>query len=57
MKYPIKYATNPPSKLFEINESEEKFFNTLYSKLSKEINNHIQLIRMGNGTITVDYCG
>ena len=57
MKYSIKYGTNSPSKTFEINELEEKFFNTLYSKLPKEINKNIQLIRMANGTITVDYCG
>lgn len=57
MKYPIRYSTNPPSKLYEINQEEENFFDVLYSKLPTQINNHINLIRMANGTITVDYNG
>jgi hypothetical protein len=59
MKYPIKYMVNPPSKTFEINELEEKFFNTLYSKLSKKVNENIHLIRMATGTLAVEcngYC-
>ena len=57
MKYPIKYNTNPPTKLFEVNELEEEFFNALYSKLPENINKHIQLIRMSTGSLAVDYIG
>ena len=59
MKYPIKYTTNPPSKTFEINELEEEFFNTLYSRLPEKVNQNINLIRMSNGTLLVEckgYC-
>lgn len=57
MKYPISYAVNPPSKLFEINELEEKFFETLYSKLPEKVNEKIHLSRMSNGTLTVECVG
>ena len=57
MKYPIKYGVNPPSKTFEINELEEKFFDVLHSKLPENVHKHINLIRMANGTLTVDCKG
>ena len=57
MKYPISYAVNPPSKLFEINELEEKFFETLYSKLPEKVNKKIHLIRMATGTLAVECVG
>lgn len=57
MKYSIKYGVDLPSKTFEINELEEKFFDVLYSKLPENINKHINLIRMANGTLTVDCKG
>ncbi len=57
MKYSIKYGVNPPTKTFEINELEEKFFDVLYSKLPENVNKHINLIRMANGTLTVDCKG
>lgn len=59
MKYPISYAVNPPSKLFEINELEENFFDILYSKLPEKVNTKINLIRMSTGTLAVEcngYC-
>lgn len=55
MKYPIKYSTNPPSKLFEVNDLENKFFDELYSKLPDDINNKIHLIRLSDGTFNVEY--
>ncbi len=57
MKYSIKYGVNPPTKTFEINELEENFFDVLYSKLPENVNKHINLIRMTNGTLTVDCKG
>ena len=51
MKYPIKYSTNPPSKLFEVNDLENKFFDELYSKLPNDIN----LIRLSDGALNVEY--
>lgn len=57
MKYQIKYMVNPPSKTFEISELEEKFFDVLYSKLPENVNKNINLIRMANGTLTVDCKG
>lgn len=57
MKYPIRYLVNPPSKIFEINELEEEFFNTLYSKLPEKVNKHINLIRMSTGTLAVECVG
>ena len=55
MKYLIKYSTNPPSKIFEVNDLEEQFFNILYSKLSNDINTKIYLIRLSDGTLNVEY--
>jgi hypothetical protein len=55
MKYPIKYSTNPPSKIFEVNDLEEQFFNTLYLKLSNDINEKIYLLRLSDGTLNVEY--
>jgi hypothetical protein len=55
MKYLIKYSTNPPSKIFEVNDLEEQFFNILYSKLSNDINAKIYLIRLSDGTLNVEY--
>ena len=57
MKYPIKYAVNPPSKIFEINNLENEFFDVLYSKLSDIVNQNINLIRLANGTILVECKG
>jgi uncharacterized protein YpmS len=57
MKYQIKYAVNPPSKTFEINELEEKFFYILYSKLSDEVNKNIILVRLSNGSLNVECKG
>ena len=57
MKYSVSYAVNPPSKTFEINELEENFFNTLYSKLPEKVNQKIHLSRMANGTLTVECVG
>lgn len=51
MRYKIVYNSNPPSKIYEINESEEKFFNKLSIILSDSENDKVILHRFSNGSI------
>ena len=51
MKYKIVYNVNPPSKIYNVNELEEKYFNSLYSALTNFENEKIILHRFSNGSI------
>lgn len=54
----IRYNSVPPSKVYEINNLESLFFETLFSKLQEaKLKNRITLIRMSNGTLAVEYAG
>lgn len=47
----IKYNVNPPSKTYDVNELENKFFESLFSKINSE---GFVLVRMSDGTISVE---
>lgn len=55
MDYEIRYTTSNPSKVFQVNELEVKFFDNLSCLLSPYQNEHIDLVRMSDGTIAVSY--
>lgn len=53
LPYPIKSSSwDKPD--FEVNKLEKDFFDILYSKLSLEVNNTVTLIRLGDGTLSVE---
>ena len=51
MLYRIKYNVSPPTKIFEINDDEELFFEKLSSKLTDEESKNIILHRLSDGTL------
>lgn len=52
----IKYNSSNPQKTYEVNDAENKFFESLFSKaLQEHIPNSFNLTRMSDGTISVDY--
>ncbi len=53
--YPIRYSVNPPTKIYSINKSEELFFEQLFLNLTEIENSNIQLPRMSDGTLLVEY--
>ncbi len=53
--YPIRYTSFPPKKEFTVNELEIKFFESLSSRLTDQENSKIQLLRMSDGTLSVEY--
>lgn len=55
--YPIRYATSNPSKTFEINSLEEQFFAAFETKWPKEYNSSVKLLRMSDGTLSVECAG
>ncbi len=55
MKYNICYSCIPPTKIFQPNELEINFFNTLYNKLNNKCKDKITLIRMADGTLSVNF--
>ena len=56
MSLNIEYGSLNPSKVYNINENEELFFENLTSKLKQnKLNQSIYLTRMSNGSISVDY--
>lgn len=58
ISYSIRYSSTSPSKVYEINDLESLFFETLFSKLKDaKLKNCITLIRMSNGTLAVEYAG
>lgn len=57
MKYPIHYKTTPITKVFDVNEEENRIFDLLYSKLPEKVNNRISLIRLSDGTLLVECVG
>lgn len=57
MKYPIHYKVTPITKVFDINEEENRIFDLLYSKLPEKVNNRITLIRLSDGTLLVECVG
>ncbi len=55
--YPIREQVFPPKNKFPVNELEVSFFESLHSKLTEIENSRIRLIRMSNGTLSVEYAG
>lgn len=55
--YPIRYASFPPKKEFAVNDLEIALFDNLSSKLNKQENSQIRLLRMSDGTLSVEYSG
>lgn len=53
MQYTIKNNIKNPSKIYNLIEEEEKFFNFLYSKLNIDENIRISLMRMSGGDLEV----
>lgn len=53
--YSIRYTSYPPKKEFTVNELEIQFFENLSSKLTEQENSKIRLIRMSDGTLSVEY--
>lgn len=53
--YSIRYTVNPPNKVFSVNELEELFFEKLSSNLTNSENSKIELLRMSDGALTVEY--
>lgn len=48
----IKYNSSNPQKLYDVNEKEHLFFESLFSKIKED---KIQLIRMSDGTLLIEY--
>jgi uncharacterized membrane protein YjfL (UPF0719 family) len=55
--YPIQQSSFPAKKEFAVNKLEIALFDCLYSKLTESENGKIKLIRMSNGTLSVEYAG
>lgn len=55
--YPIRYTSSPPKKEFAVNELEITFFDNLSLKLTEQENSKIRLLRMSDGTLSVEYSG
>lgn len=48
----IQYNSSNPQKIYTVNADETKFFECLFLKISKD---NLQLIRMSDGTLSVEY--
>lgn len=58
VKYDIRYNSNPPSKLYDVNELEQIFIESLFSKFQEsKLNGSLRMVRMSDGTLAVDYSG
>ncbi|MEA4831607.1 hypothetical protein SDC9_83611 [bioreactor metagenome] len=58
IEYNIRYGSSNPSKLYTVNDLECLFFENLFSKFKKcNLNNKTDMIRMSDGTLTVNYSG
>ena len=58
VKYNIRYGSSSPSKIYDVNDLEELFFEKLFSKTQEvNLNNNFSMIRMSNGTLAVEYAG
>lgn len=56
--YNIRYNTNPPSKLYNVNDLEYTFFENLFSKFQEaKLNGGLRMVRMSDGTLAVEYSG
>lgn len=55
--YSITNGSSNPAKEYLVNDLEQRFFEELSSKLSAQENSKIHLIRMSDGTLSVQYCG
>ncbi len=53
--YSIRYNCSHPSKIYTVNDFEERFFEKLSSCLTEIENSKIRLYRMSNGTLSVYY--
>lgn len=53
--YSIRYTVIPPRKTFEVNKAENLFFEKFYSVLTDKENSKIALLRMSDGSLTVEY--
>lgn len=58
VNYNISYSSNPPSKLYDVNNLEHTFFESLFSKFQEaNLNGSLKMIRMSNGTLAIEYSG
>jgi hypothetical protein len=58
IKFNIRYNSVPPSKVYEVNDLEKLFLETLLTKLQKaNLNKNVTLVRMSDGTLAVEYFG
>ena len=58
VKYDIRYSSSNPSRVFDVNDLEELFFEKLFSKFQEaKLKNYLNIVRLSNGTLAVDYAG
>jgi hypothetical protein len=58
VEYNIRYGSSNPSKVYTVNELEYLFFESLFSKLkSSNLNSTADMVRMSDGTLSVNYSG